>query len=376
VSGSDIVSNVVSINFANGQSGSNAVLGGYLNQVYGSIGSPLGQNLVDITTVGALTDAYNQMAPRQIARGVATGVQAGQSFTNRLMSCSSTEGAYVFIREGQCVWAVTEAQRSTRKDTGSELGSTERATRLTAGAQFELTPDLRAGFAIGVTNSNTTTAGGQSSKGDEYTAGVSLKYNAGPMLLAAALTGSSASYQARRTVSFGALNEVAVSSPDIARIGGRVRAAYEFDFGSIYVKPLADVDLQNLMMRGTAETGSSATNLTTLASNHFIASVSPAVEVGGEIRADMMPLFFRPFIRAGVTAYSQKSFGVTAYLQNVGPDLGSFTTMSTIDPVVMDVAAGLEVLNKNGMSLKMTYEGHYGRTSRTDIAGAKFSVRF
>jgi uncharacterized protein YhjY with autotransporter beta-barrel domain len=376
VSGNDVLATVTGVDFGNGQTGNNASLGGYFNRSYANFSPNLLGSFAAFTTTAELMNAYNQLSPGLVARSGASSVLSGLSFANRVMSCPTSEGAYAFIREGQCVWAMMDGQKSTRKGAVAEPGSETMAARMAAGAQFAISSGFHAGFAIAYNSANSTTAIGQRSTGDEYSIGATVKYNAGPLLLAAALTGSSASYKNSRTVALGDIHETATSSPDISRIGGRLRSAYLFDFGSAYLKPMVDVDVQNVMVSAHTETGSASTNLHTLAANHWVASTSPAIELGGQIRPDGAPFNYRPFVRVGATAYAQKRFGVESYFEAAGPSFGTFSTVSSIDPVTLDVGAGLDVFSKSALSLKLSYEGRYGQTTKTHTGGFKAAVRF
>ena len=376
VVGQNVVANVTGLDFTNGQSGTNAALGSYLNRSYASVAPNLIANLFNLSSAPALSAAYNQLAPGQVARTGAATIVSGLSFANRLMSCPTNEGANVFIREGQCVWAVTDGQRATQKSSGSDPSSEMKSARIAAGAQYAIAPDLFAGFALSYNSVRASTAAGQSSTGDEYSVGATVKYNAGPLLLAAAVTGATASYKNTRNIAFGDLHETAVSSPDVSRVGGRLRSAYLFDLGGAYLKPMVDVDLQNVRVSASTETGSANSNLRMLAANHWVASASPAVEVGGQMQADGSAFSYRPFVRIGATAYSTEQFKVNSYFDMAGPSFGTFSTASTNDPVTLDLAAGVDILNTSAYSLKLSYDGRYGSTTKTHTAGFKAALQF
>ena len=70
-------------------------------------------------------------------------------------------------------------------------------------AQFALNDVWRLGFAAGYQSSNLNSANGATGEGEQAQAGIALKYNSGPLLLAGALTGGRVWTDTTRSLNFG-----------------------------------------------------------------------------------------------------------------------------------------------------------------------------
>jgi uncharacterized protein with beta-barrel porin domain len=103
-------------------------------------------------------------------------------------------------------------------------------------------------------------------------------------------------------------------------------------------------------------------------------SVTPALEIGTEWAWGSGTLV-RPFVRGGVSFYSDAEFPVTAAL-SAAPGVAPFTTNGEIDQVLGDVTAGVTFLGSRGGTLTFTYDGRFGDTFQENSASAKASMRF
>ena len=103
-----------------------------------------------------------------------------------------------------------------------------------------------------------------------------------------------------------------------------------------------------------------------------VLSVSPAVEIGGD--AVMFGLAVQPFIRAGVTVFDTKEFKLDAAFAST--TTLPFQITSSIDGLVTDVSAGLDVFGKAGSVLRFQYDRQFGETTRRNSGTIKGSVPF
>src|SRR5262245_3914031 len=84
---------------------------------------------------------------------------------------------------------------------------------------------------------------GASSDNKQAQAGVALKYNPGPLLLAGALTAGRAWSDTQRPMAFGGFAAVAKGNQRFDLLSSSLRAAYVFGTPSLYFKPVLDGSL-------------------------------------------------------------------------------------------------------------------------------------
>jgi len=80
--------------------------------------------------------------------------------------------------------------------------------------------------------------------------------------------------------------------------------------------------------------------------------------------------------RGGATFFNNTDFAVNSVFAGTPPGLLGFTTATSIDRVVGEVAVGVDILTANGSNLKLDYDGQFGETTRQHIFGGRASFRF
>jgi outer membrane autotransporter protein len=334
------------------------------------------QALISLPDVQSLGQAYDQLSPETYADDEIAQYFAGLHFADSMMSCSVPDGRYAFISEGQCMWARVGGRFLNLNPTAQNLGFSETAFQLTGGAELTLQPDWFAEFALGYDRANEATSDSlATSHGDRLHAGGAIKYNPGPLLLSAAIYGGYGWYDTSRQMNFDNFGALAQSNSTIRHIGGQLRASYLLDQGSWYVKPLIDLDLTHIALNGFSEHGAVGANLIVSGTDNTLFTGSPAVEIGTQME---MPdgNFLRPFARAGLTAFNNTNFGVSAMFAGAPAGVASFRVATGIDAVLGDVSVGANLLSRDGWSLKLSYDGHYGSRFRDSGFQLKASIRF
>ena len=191
------------------------------------------------------------------------------------------------------------------------------------------------------------------------------KFQNGPFLAAASLSGGIDYGNTRRRLTFGGLNLTAVSSNDVRWISGQLRAAYLFEWGRSYAKPLVDVNLTYLNRGAVTETGGGAANLSIAAGYEAVFSVMPAVEFGGELELSDK-VVIQPFSKFGFALNDHDNSGLTARFAGAPAGAGSFITRAQFDRVQADIEAGFTLINiENGSTLRAGYEGRFGKFSQS-----------
>lgn len=319
--------------------------------------------------------ALDQLSPEAYLNAETVTLFATEEFTNNLLSCKVPGSGAAFIREGQCVWVRPEGRFLDRDRTANNIGFDEKSGGLSAGAQFALAPGWHAGFGLGYEYGTLDTDTGVESSSRRYSIGGALKYQQGNFLLAGAVSGGVADFYTTRRVTFGGLNLTPTSDYDITYVAGQLRAAYLMSNGNWYAKPLVDLNLTHLDRDDSTEVGGGAANLAVSGGKETFFSVTPALEVGTQYR--MAPdITAKPFVKAGMTFYSDDSHALTANFVNAPAGVGAFAISSEFDDTFFDLETGLTLLKDNGTSLEFGYEGRFAGDTETHGGFVKGTVKF
>jgi Autotransporter beta-domain len=370
---------LLSVNFAaQGLNRNEMSIAENLNAIYGAGGGSL-VSLLDalagLPTLGGLANALDQLSPEVYLDTEIATLFSQLAFTNAMMSCPTREGADAFIKEGQCVWARVSGRDLNQDSTFQTLGFDETSFEVAGGAQFALDSAWRLGFALGYEHSNLATDTNAKSDGGRFDGGVVVKYNPGSLLLAAAVSGGSGTYDFDRPINFPGFSALARANSDIGTIDARLRAAYLLTGGAWYVKPLVDFDATWLMLGSTIEQGAGGASLNVGGNNETVLSVSPALEVGTQFKWTAGTLL-RPYLRGGATFFGNNNFALLANFEGAPAAVGPFQITTKTNDVVADVGAGLDWIGPAGTELKLLYEGRLGDLVSEQSGGLKASVPF
>ncbi|HEV7996892.1 MAG TPA: autotransporter domain-containing protein [Stellaceae bacterium] len=373
---------LVAVDFAPpGLNGNQTSIGQNINAIQQAGSSPsflpVAQALVTIPDLSGLEQAYNQLSPETYADNKIADFYSGLRFANSLMSCNVPDGRYAFIKEGQCVWAQIGGKFLDLNATSGSLGFAENAFVMSGGAEVMLRPDWFASFALGYDHGDINTGNTLAqSQANRAHFGAAIKYNPGPLLLAAAVYGGYGWYTTDRYIDFADFSANPTSDSNISRVGGQLRAAYLIDRGAWYLKPLVDLNVTRINLNGFSEQGAGGADLNVSGSGSTVFSASPAVEVGTQTGLQNGALV-RPFARLGVSAYSNTNFAVTASFAGAPTGVVPFSVATGIDSVTADVAAGADLfLPDSRWALKLAYDAHYGARVRDQGVSLKATIRF
>lgn len=338
--------------------------------------TPVLLGLLNVDDLSEYRSALNQLSPEIYSDAQISALYSSLAFSNSLLSCkvNGTDTASI-IREGQCLWAGASARFLDTGTTSQQIGFTEDAGLFTAGAQVALDDNWRLGAAAGYQSSTIETATGATSSGSLGQAGLAVKYNPGPLLLAAAISGGGGQYDTHRPMSFAGFGGIADGTQDLGVFAGTFRAAYVFGSPSLYFKPTIDAALTRLQLSGFTEEGGNGAALTAEGQGQTVFSLAPTLETGTEWWLGNGTLV-RPLIRAGAIWYDNANFALTASFADAPAGVAPFTIHTGIDDVMGIAAAGVDIINQSGAVLRFSYEGQFGETTQIHAVGIKGSARF
>lgn len=353
-------------------------LGTNLNGLY-SGGTNLGfmSDLLTLATQDELKAALNKLLPSGDSSAHQGSMTTGNTFAGQLLSCRVFgEGdANAIIREGQCVWARGSARTLDKSGERDGLAANERATFVSGGAQLDLGGPWRLGVGLGYETTDLDVDARAKISGERLHVGGIVKYNEGPWLFAAGLTGGHGWYDSTRAVAFGGFATTATSEFDQSFIVGRMTGAYLLDLGRVYLKPEVSAAVTYLKRDASRERATGGAALAVDASDDTILSVSPILEIGTQI-ALAKDAVARPFIRGGLTWRDTDTFSTRARFADAGPGATPFTVTTRIDDIVAEFGAGLDLVTAGDAVLRLGYEGQFGDTTTQHTGSAKLSVRF
>ena len=112
-------------------------------------------------------------------------------------------------------------------------------------------------------------------------------------------------------------------------------------------------------------------------SGEWVYAGTPSLEVGAQL-ANGHGVLFRPYVRGGLTWFSESTLGVNATFQGAPASAGTFASVSDLDQTVANVSAGLDILDPNdGFDLRFSYDGRFGEENVEIHSGsARFIVNY
>lgn len=334
------------------------------------------QALMALPTEAELALAYDQLSPEVYGAHRTEALLASEQFASEMMSCRVADGGRAAaIREGECLWARARARDLDVDRTAGNVGAQSRVGSFSAGLQVAPAADWRVGVAIGYDLVSLATSSGASSDGDRTNVGAVVKYNPGPFLFAAGAAAGWGAFDTDRSIAFGGFAAAARSSSDTDYVSGWLHAAYLAEQGSWYLKPLVDARLTQIDFSGARESGGGGVGLAVAGAEDTVFSVSPALEIGTELRFDTLSVW-RPFVRVGMTWLDEPSFATGAAFAAVPAAIPGFETVTKMDDVLLDVSAGVDVIDTAGVAMRVQYDGRFGSDTSQNSVSLKGSVPF
>ena len=320
--------------------------------------------------------ALNQLSP---GVGIVLGArQTGEAhaFTNALLSCPDFAGTTAHVVETECSW-IRMIGRRTVNDARSGVGaSTLNTMTWQIGGQHAIAPDL---FLAGSLAFQTGWIGGAdrvvTGSGQSGFAGLAVKWQPGPWLIAGSVMGSYGSYNMSRIITLPGLGGVAKSTPDQSSIAARLRVAYNVWDDVWYVRPMVSLDVVHARVPGYQETGPSGVSLSYDTASQTGLIATPAIEVGR--RYDLSEGWtLRAYASLGVSVFSNRDWRVRTAFLGAPAGSGSFVTTLPNDQVLGRVTMGVHVLSAGSFDLRAQYDGDAGGSMRSHAGTLTAALRF
>jgi uncharacterized protein with beta-barrel porin domain len=371
----DVVLDVTVDFSARGLNANQRRLGDNLNGLAGAGGmAPLLDTLIEINDLAEYRDALNQLSPEAYLQAAMSGVFSAQAFADVLMSCREREGTYAYIAQGQCLWMDAGGGHLSLDQTGDQLDSDQASWWLGGGGQFAVSDTVHAGLGLRYEHVSQDVGSDAHNDGSWGHIGTSVKYTPGAWLLGAGLSGGKCWIGTDRNIGIGAVSGQAEGDQDLGYVHGKLRAAYLFDMGQWYAKPILDLDATWLSYGDVSEDGGGGAGLDIDGGNDTVLSATPRLEVGGQMEMENGALV-RPYLQAGVTFYGDTGLSVDSAFLDAPGGSPAFVTETEIDSVLADISVGLDVLAVENLNVRLSYDGLFGSNTMSNAGTLRLEWR-
>ena len=309
--------------------------------------SPVFDVLAQAESASDYQATLDRLANDAMQAPAANLAQSSRRFLSRMMSCPEFMGDGVQMREVDCFWGKVDGTHVNRADTHDDSGYRLDTVTTQFGGQRRIGEKWLLGGSVAYESSNSRAdVGSLRTEGDAFSAGVVLKREDGPWLIAGALMGGYGSYDTARKLT----PQVRAKSDWHSYFAGaRVRAAYTHAFDNFYIKPIADVDLMYVRVPAYQERGAGSFNLHTSKTSQTSVMLSPAVEIGG--RFDIGNTVLRPYFSVGANWVSDNRWTTLARFQ--GDPMDDRFSMSQETPrAFLELNAGISIVDRHDVELR------------------------
>lgn len=264
---------------------------------------------------------------------------------------------------------------------GGDMTLRQDTTTLAGGLQYALSDRWHAGFALGRDSGTIGVRRGpdggyvQTSDGDLWQGGLVLKGNFGPTTFSAGLTGARGTFDTSRSISL-LTSDLAQSEQPVSSLAGQLRVAHAFDRGAWYVRPALDATLASVQRSAFTETGVGGLAMHVSGSTDQFATLQPSVELGRELRMGNGTLF-RLYGRFGVTRLiSGEDPEVVVGFAAAGAEVPPLTLFGELDRDSRDVAAGVDMLTRSNIVVRLHYTGQFSDRAHQNSGGLRVAIPF
>ena len=335
--------------------------------------------LNQVQSAGAYSKILNASYPGATLAQNNALARSGMKLLGSALSCPIFVGDSTVLGEGSCVWARFTGGVANQYANGGDPGYRVAGTTYRLGGQKEVAPGWFIGGALGA-GSNRATANNSSSTGQIFDGSLAVKYLTGDWQFAASTTVASGSFQNTRFSDMSSLPSTPVSSGVLSsassgvQAGGRLRAAYEFAYTEIYVRPYADLDLINTHTPGFKESGK-GWPLSYSAGNQTNVAFSPMVELGRRYDVDG-GFTFRGYIDLGASIQSNDRSATTASIIGASAANGGFQSYSTSSPLLGRFNLGVQLYQRDGWEVRAEYGLEAGNHYLGQVGSARLAYDF
>ncbi len=336
----------------------------------------------NLDTLALSSSAAYDQALLEISPGASLGF-AAQALGNQHSFITSTLDSQKFVGDStnptatQSLWARSSGGHSSRDVAGQSVhDSTTNSFVNEVGAQWAICRGLLIGGTFGFQHddlrSETNHVNGD---GQSAMAALSARYEQHDWLFAAALSGSTGSFDTTRRIAIQGYEAELESSPGVQSLGFLLRAAYTFHNAQAYLRPRLDAGFIHVHADSLSESGSSLLRLDLKENQQTSLIITPGLEVGLRTNLDN-GMILRHYANCSVSFLSSDDWEQQARFNTTSGGAGSFTTSLPQDQVSGSVVAGVQLQFTETLSGYLQYEGSFAENTVTNGGGIGLQFNF
>jgi outer membrane autotransporter protein len=143
-----------------------------------------------------------------------------------------------------------------------------------------------------------------------------------------------------------------------------------------YLRPMLGLGITQVSRAAFDESGAGGANLQVRKERDTFVSLHPAVEFGAE-RNLVDGELLRHYLRVGITHFlTNNERQVTASFEGAPVGVEPFTVTTRTDRTYGDISLGIDILKRQGSTMRLDYTGQFSRNSSAHAISAKFSLPF
>ncbi|MEL6317078.1 MAG: autotransporter outer membrane beta-barrel domain-containing protein, partial [Pseudomonadota bacterium] len=353
-----------------------------LTQLFALIANkPLGEE-------DAVIDLIDRLTTEGYAATQVDTLFAADRFADAQFDCERRTEVRFDLETGECLWMQFEGAFFDRDDSFQFKPIDSRSFRYAGGVQVRLDETWRLGVS-GAYEVVTLEMGERfRGLGDRGHFGVTARYQKSGFDLGFGVSGGYGVFDSRRRIGI----DETVASQDSARLTieqadvdqaittgmARLSAKWrgETADGRFYLEPQIDLDATYVHSHDATEQNAGQVGVALDGGGQFIFAGSPAIEAGAKFVVHDAAVF-RPFVRAGFTAFSDDEMHVDAFLIGAPASAGSFRNRSGFDQLVGEGAVGFVLEDPQlGLHFALGYDVLLGRDTQQHGVRATLGVRF
>jgi hypothetical protein len=293
-----------------------------------------------------------------------SAMTAATAQLNSMHSCTDFSANNSAIAQNECAWAKAEFWDYNMRGGDHK----QRSQILSIGRQTQAASNWYAGFSAGLEHFDQD---GFSSHSDGHVihVGAIAKYVNDNYF--GTVSGVLGYRYADATRVLG--GQIATADQSSITLASRLSSGYLFNMGSFDLIPRVELDLAVIQDRGYQETGAGSLNLKMHPETHFLADLHPVLRLNHNFKHDGLPS--QVYAEVGARyALNNPSYDVS--LPNSAHPEETMRITSKREDVLGTVAAGVNWQTKEGMEVKLMYQGDFNSATTNHSASFKANWKF
>ncbi|MBI2276090.1 MAG: autotransporter domain-containing protein [Dechloromonas sp.] len=325
----------------------------------------------------SLNTMYEKLGPGALGSLSAQSTTSSQVFNDAMHSCRQIEGSYRFLREGECNWIRLGGARRDQERSELNPGYIQDSYTMAGGFQKEMNAYVHLGFGLSyqqsALNSIYSTVNGQRFEG-----GIILKHRSDATRVSLSFSAAYGNYESRRLVDIANPGVHAEGKPKLWSTSVHGRVSHDvMASDDAYVRPMLGLGVSYISRSAYKESGAGGANLHVAKEDDTLLSLHPAIEFGGERSIGNEGTLIRHYLRVGMTQLlGSANRNFTASLEGAPSGVAPFTVSTRSDKTYADLVFGVDILRKNGTSVRLEYSGQFSEHSTTNAIGIKVAMPF